>query len=164
MSDTPVTRWDLVRGFFAKDKDAFWWDHFTSEEKKLARMDVWQLAKLIEELKVRNLAGTEHQIIVAQHLLAARLAKIQALPVYLSLFTAFAGVIVGAYLTAAFQPAQPQSKCVCEYQSASAAKNGVTTLEKPLVIVAPSKPAISVPTNVKEGAAVQNNGKPSEKN
>ena len=63
-----------IRSFFARDKDEFWWNHFTDEEKELRRMDVWQLAKVINEGRVRNLAGEAEKIIVAEHMLSERLS------------------------------------------------------------------------------------------
>ena len=164
MSNTSVTFTDRIKAIFAKDKDDFWFTHFSSEEIALKRMDVWQLAKFIEESKVNEIAGTEQKRIVAEYLFKERLAKIQALPVYISIGTAFLGVIVGAWLTAALQKPQEQSKCICEYQSASAAKNSEPNVVDALVPVAPKNAPVSVPANVKEGAAVQNNAKPAEKN
>ena len=163
MAHTPVTLSDRFKAFFARDKDDFWFTHFSSEEIALKRMDVWGLAKVINEARVRNLAGEAEKLIVAEYMLKERLAKIQARPVYLSLITAFTGVIVGAYLTAAFQPAQPQSKCVCEYQSANATKNSEPSAVNALVPIAPKTPPVSVQKDIKESAAVQNNGKTAEK-
>jgi len=164
MSDTPVTYWDSVRAFFVKDKDQFWFRHYSSDEVAFDRMNAWQLAAVIQEADARNTVDWVTKKIVAEHLLAARLAKLQARPNWWAMVIAVCGVIGGAFLTTALQKPQEQSKCVCEYQSASTANNSVQALEKSLVIVAPSKSVISVPANVKEGAAVQNNGKPAEKN
>ena len=163
MSDTPVTRWDLVKAFFARDKEKFWQDHFTDEEKKLKRMDIRQLAKVINEARVRNLAGEAEKLIVAEYMLKERLARIQAFPVYLSLFTAFAGVIVGAYLTSTLQKSPEQTKCVCECQSGSAAKNAEPKVKDALVPTTPKHPVPVVPKDIKAGADIKNDGKPAEK-
>ena len=164
MSNTPVTLSDRFKAFFARDKDDFWFTHFSSEEIALKRMDVWGLAKVINEARVRNLAGEAEKLIVAEYMLKERLAKIQARPVYLSLITAFTGVIVGAYLTAAFQPAQPQSKCVCEYQSANTSENVEPKVKDALIPATPSQPALSVPKDIKAGTAIKSDGKTAEKN
>jgi len=75
---TPIPLSVRIRAFFARDKDAFWWNEATDEEKQLRRMDVWELAKVINEARVRNLAGEAEKLIVAEHMLNVRLAKIQA--------------------------------------------------------------------------------------
>ena len=83
-----------IRAMFARDEEAFWWSHFTDDEKKLARMDVWQLAGVIEEAKVRT--GQERLRIVAEHMLAVRLAKIQASASWGSGILGFVGALIGA--------------------------------------------------------------------
>jgi hypothetical protein len=88
-----------IRAFFARDKEAFWWNEATNEEKKLRRMDVWQLAKVINEVRVRNLAGEAEKLIVAEHLLNVRLAQIQAKASWGSGVLGFVGAIIGAALS-----------------------------------------------------------------
>ena len=88
-----------IRSLLARDKDAFWWRHFTDEELALKRMDVWELAAVIEEAQVR--AGMERKKIVAEHLLAVRLAQIQATASWGSGLLGFFGAIIGAALTVA---------------------------------------------------------------
>lgn len=105
---------DRVKGFFARDKNAYWWDHWTDEEKQLRRMDVWQLAKVINEARVRNLAGEAEKLIVAEHMLSERLARIQARPGYIATVAGLAGVVGGAFLTSALQKHETPPKCVCE--------------------------------------------------
>lgn len=105
-----------IRSLFARDKDAFWWNHFTDEEKQLRRMDVWQLAKVINEARVRNLAGEAEKLIVAEYMLSERLARIQARPGYIAVLAGLVGVVGGAFLTSALQKPDSQPKCVCECQ------------------------------------------------
>lgn len=105
---------DRLKGFFARDKNAYWWDHWTDEEKQLRRMDVWQLANVINEARVRNLAGEAEKLIVAEHMLSERLARIQARPGYIATVAGLAGVVGGAFLTSALQKPEAPPKCVCE--------------------------------------------------
>ena len=88
-----------IRSFFARDKYAFWCDHYTNEEKQLRRTDVWQLAKVINEARIRNLAGEAEKLIVAEHMLNVRLAKIQATASWGSGVLGFVGAIIGATLS-----------------------------------------------------------------
>lgn len=96
-----------MQAFFARDKDAFWWSHFTDEEKELRRMDVWQLAGVLEEAAVRP--GMEKKRIVAEHMLSVRLAQIQAKASWGSGILGFGGAIVGAALSVALASAWQRS-------------------------------------------------------
>lgn len=84
-----------IRSFFARDKRAFWWKHFTDDEKQLRRMNAWQLAKVIHE------ENTPEKRIVAEHFLNVRLAKIQATASWGSGVLGFVGAIIGAALSVA---------------------------------------------------------------
>jgi len=88
-----------IRALFARDKEAFWWNHFTDEEKKLREMDVWELAQVINEARVHNLASEAEKLIVAEHMLNVRLAKIQATASWGSGLLGFIGAILGAALS-----------------------------------------------------------------
>lgn len=88
-----------LRSLFARDKEAFWWKYFTDEELELQRMDVWQLAAVIEEAKVRP--GMEKRRIVAEHMLSQRIALIQAKASWGSGVLGFIGAVVGAALSVA---------------------------------------------------------------
>jgi hypothetical protein len=127
MSDTPITRWDLVRAFFTKDKDKFWWNHFTSEEKRLGRMDVWGLAKVINEARVRNLADESEKLIVAEHMLNVRLAKIQASAQWGAGVLGFVGAIVGSALSVTLTLALQSPKEAKSTVESSAIKASVAT-------------------------------------
>lgn len=98
MRTTPM---DLVKSFFAWDKHAFWFEHFTDEEKQLRRMSVGELAKVINEARVRNLAGEAEKLIVAEHMLNVRLAKIQATASWGSGVLGFVGAIIGSAVSVA---------------------------------------------------------------
>lgn len=99
-----------IKALFARDKGAFWWNHFTDEEKKLRRMDVWELAKVINEARVRNLAGEAEKLIVAEQMLNVRLAKIQATASWGSGVLGFVGAIIGAAISVALTMAFQSSK------------------------------------------------------
>lgn len=99
-----------IRALFSRDKEAFWWNHFTDEEMKLRRMDVWGLAKIINEARVRNLAGEAEKLIVAEHMLNVRLARIQATASWGSGVLGFAGATIGAALSIALTMALQSPK------------------------------------------------------
>jgi len=99
-----------IKAFFARDKAAFWWNHFTDEEKKLRRMDAWQLAEVINEARVRNIAGMEAKRIVAEHMLNVRLAQIQATASWGSGVLCFVGAIIGAAMSVALTAALQSPK------------------------------------------------------
>jgi hypothetical protein len=118
-----TTLLDRIKGLLSSDKDAYWWNHYTDEEKALRRMDVWELAKIINDAKVSNLVGTTEKIIVAEHMLNVRLAKIQSLPAWFAIFAGLLGVVGGALLNSSMQQPQEAVKCVCECKEASATQN-----------------------------------------
>lgn len=62
-------------------------------------MDVWELAKVVNEARVNNLPGEQEKLIVAEHLLNVRLAKIQATASWGSGALGFTGAIIGAALS-----------------------------------------------------------------
>lgn len=133
-----TTLLDRIKSIFASDKDAYWWNHFTDEEKKLRRMDVWQLAKIINELRVRNLAGETEKLIVAEHLLKERIARIQSRPTWFAIWAGLVGIAGGAFLTSSLQPPNEVNKCICECKTAG-------TLQKPAqepINAEPKKPAV----------------------
>lgn len=128
---------DRLMGFFAKDKNAYWWSHWSDEEKKLRRMDVWQLAHIINEARVRNLAGEAEKLIVAEHMLSERLARIQARPGYVATIAGLAGVVGGAFLTSALQKPETPPPCICDYP---VQKNTATPMPYVLPVVPPRVP------------------------
>jgi hypothetical protein len=125
----PIPLSARIRGFFARDKRAFWWSHFTDEEKKLRRMDVWQLAKAINEARVRNLAGEVEKLIVAEHMLNVRLAQIQAKASWGSGILGFVGAIIGSALSVSLTIALQSPK---EVQSAIEANNKKQAVAAPI--------------------------------
>ena len=132
--------------FFARDKDTFWWNHFTDEENKLRRMNVRELAKVIHELRVRDLAGEAENLIVAEHMLRERIARIQSRPTWFAIWAGLAGVSGGALLTSSLQQPNETNKCVCECKTTGTLKQPA---QEPIKAV-PTKPAvgnvIDVPT------------------
>lgn len=126
---------DRLKGFVARDKNAYWWAHWTDEEKQLRRMDVWQIAKIINEARVRGLAGEAEKLIVAEHMLSERLARIQARPGYIATVAGLVGVVGGAFLTSALQMPEtpPLFVCDCPVQQNNAAIPPVSPVVKPAV-------------------------------
>jgi hypothetical protein len=156
MSDTPVTLFDRIKSFFARDKNAFWFHHYSSDEKAFERMDAWQLAGVIHEANVRNTVDWATKKIVAEHMLGVRLANIQAKPNYFALVTGLVGAIGGVLLTAALQKPPEQTMCICEYQRSSAAQNSETTRVNPLTPVAQGQSAVGAPEDIKKSATKKN--------
>jgi len=118
-----------IRSIFAKDKDALWWGHFTDEEKELQRMDVWELAAVIQEASVRS--GMDKKRIVAEHMLNVRLAQIQSKASWGSGVLGFVGAIVGAALSVSLTNVlQTPSQAAHTTQQAIVAP--VKDLQKPL--------------------------------
>jgi len=86
----------LIRGLFARDKYAYWWEEISKEEKELALLNAWQLAAVIRESEECN---RDHQKrIVAEHLLSVRLATIQAGATKLSAWINVAGALLATGL------------------------------------------------------------------
>ncbi len=135
-----------IKALFARDKEVFWWNHFTDEEKKLRRMDVWELAKVINEARVGNLAGEAEKLIVAEHMLNMRLAKIQATASWGSGVLGFVGAIIGAALSVSLTMALQTPKGAPGTQERTSEKQSVSApvqkQTEPLAL--PSK---SVPSN-----------------
>lgn len=125
-----------IKGFFARDKHSYWWEHWTDQEKQLRHMDVWQIAKVINEARVHKNADEAEKLIVAEHVLSERIARIQARPGYIATFAGLLGVVGGAFLTSALQKPEPPPKCVCECQDGSSVqKNVVAPMQSPIATV-----------------------------
>lgn len=92
-----ITFADRLKAILARDKYGFWFKLATDEEKKLRRMDSWELVKIIHEASVCK-RQTETGI-VAGHILKVRIARIQSRATYVSIAVGFIGVLVGAALS-----------------------------------------------------------------
>jgi len=148
----PVPLSVRIKAFFARDKKAFWWDHFTNEEKKLCRMDVWQLAEVINEARVRNIVGMEAKRIVAEHMLNVRLAQIQATASWGSGVLCFVGAIIGAAMSVALTSAlQSPEEVKCNPERTSEKQAVSAPVQKTLEPMAPpiknfpSTPVVEIP-------------------
>ncbi len=141
----PVPLSAKFRALFARDEVAFWFDHFHDDERKLARMDVWELAKVINEARVRNLAGEAEKLIVAEHLLNVRLAKIQATAAWGSGVLGFVGAIIGAALSVALTLALQQKDAPRGPERASEQRAESAPIQKAPEPVA--RPVENVPSN-----------------
>lgn len=117
-----------IKSIFAKDKAAFWWGHFTDEEKMLKSMDVWELAAVIQEANVRF--GMEKKKIVAEHMLNVRLAQIQSKASWGSGILGFVGAIVGAALSVSLTNIL-QTPCEAGLYTQQTIDNPVKDLQKP---------------------------------
>lgn len=99
------------RALFARDEHAFWWEHFSDEERELREMDARQLAAALHEAQVRH--NNERRILV-EHMLSARLAQLQSRASWGSGVLGFGGAVLGAAmtvgLTAALSPSPEPTK------------------------------------------------------
>ena len=146
-----------LRGSFARNKEEFWWKYFTDDELELRRMDVWELAGVIQEARVRG--GMETKLIVAEHMLNVRLAQVQAKASWGSGVLGFLGALVGSALSvvlAAVLQREPKTGSLPAQHaypaptlsSASVASHGTATLTL-------SKPATAQPPSAPSSNAVQ---------
>ena len=87
---------ERIGAFFARDKDAYWWNLVTDYERSLSKMSLSDLASELQRTQVRN--ETANTIIV-EHMLAARLARIQSRGSWWSGWLGFAGAMLAAALT-----------------------------------------------------------------
>lgn len=90
------TKFDIIKSWFVRDKHSYWWNKYTDYELELSRMSVTELASELNRTKVRN--ETENTIIV-EHILAARLARIQSRASWGVGWLGFIGVILAVLLT-----------------------------------------------------------------
>lgn len=82
-------------------------------------MDVLELARVINEASVKNTVGTTEKIIVAEHMLNVRLAKMQSRPAWYAIWAGLLGVAGVALLNSSLQQPQETVKCVCECKETS---------------------------------------------
>ena len=160
---------DRIKAFFSSDEETFWFNHFTDEEKALRHMDVWELAKVINEARVRNLAGEAEKLIVAEHMLNVRLAKIQAKASWGSGILGFTGAIIGASLSIALASiTQTNNNEVQAHQENTNTEQAIYAPEKKIlksiaksIENTPSTPSTNIPA-VKE--TIKNNPSNTETN
>ena len=95
------TVWERVQGFVSRNPEEYWFNKFTDEERRLKKMDVWQLAEVIRDESISS--GRAERKVVAEYMLQQRLAKIQSNATFLGALTSaifgLGGVIIGALLT-----------------------------------------------------------------
>ncbi len=87
---------ERIGAFFARDKGAYWWKLVTDYERSLSKMSLSELASELQRTQVRQ--ETANTIIV-EHMLAARLARIQSRASWWSGWLGFAGAMLAAALT-----------------------------------------------------------------
>lgn len=87
---------EKIGAFFASDKRAYWWKLLTDYERSLSKMSLSELASELQRTQVRNeLANT----VIVEHMLAARLARIQSRAAWWSGWLGFSGAMLAAALT-----------------------------------------------------------------
>jgi len=89
------TKFDILKSYFHFDKRAYWWNKLSDYELQLSRMSLTELASEQNRTKVQN--EIENSIIV-EHILAARLARIQSRASWWSGWISFAGAMLAAAL------------------------------------------------------------------
>lgn len=107
------------RSLFVHDKEAFWWDEYNDYERKLAKMNLSELAGELDRTKVRN--ETANTIIV-EHLLAIRLARIQSRASFGAAWIGIVGAVVAAYFTFYLGQQSVTPKAECSAVSGAASK------------------------------------------
>ena len=83
-----------LKAIFSKDPNELYFEYLTDRERTLKKMDVWELAELIQKARVRQNMETER--IVAEHLLSQRIAQIQSKASWGAGILGFCGAIIGA--------------------------------------------------------------------
>ena len=89
-----------LKALFSKDSYEVYFAHLTDREREIREMDIWELAGVIQEARVRP--NMEKDRIVAEHLLSARIAQIQSKASWGAGILGFLGAIIGAALAFAF--------------------------------------------------------------
>ena len=138
-----------LRSLFARNKEQFWWNHFTDEERELREMDVMQLAAALNEALVRR---NDQRRIVIEHMLGARLARLQAKAAWGAGALGFAGAVLGAGITAAVAAAltpiqEPKIEVTCTCPEAQSPR---APLPAPQALPASSPVSSSAPTTSKK--------------
>lgn len=146
-----ITLLDRIKSFFARDKNAFWWNHFSDEEKQLRRMSVWQLARVIHNEGPQG--SSPEQRIVAEHMLSVRLTNLQTRATHIATISAFIGAIGAVFL----QSLQPPRECECKAHAHGEKQQGVAEPKQKLV---PPIIPLPVPNSNQEQGAKQPKANP----
>jgi hypothetical protein len=123
------TKFDILKSWFVRDKRAYWWKTFSDYELQLSRMSLTELASELNRTKVRN--ETENTIII-EHILAARLARLQSRASWWSGWLSFAGAMLAAALTFYLGQLSAISKNDTQVVPAASNKTEKRTIEKPV--------------------------------
>jgi len=119
---------DRVKAFLSSDEESFWFNHFTDEEKALRRMDVWEIASVINKSRANNLASDAEKLIVAEYMLNKRLTQIQAKASWGAGILGFSGAIIGVSLSIMLSQTI-SNEAQCAYEKTSP-KQAITRPEK----------------------------------
>ena len=130
MSESLIER---IGAFFARDEEAYWWKLVTDYERSLSKMSLSDLASELQRTQVRN--ETANTIIV-EHMLAARLARIQSRASWWSGWLGFAGAMLAAALT--FYLGQRSADHTPKVESAPVQKSEEKSVQKPVQAVIPA--------------------------
>jgi len=87
---------EKIGAFIARDEDAYWWKLVTDYERSLSKMSLSDLASELQRTQVRQEAANT---IIVEHMLSARLARIQSRGSWWSGWLGFAGAMLAAALT-----------------------------------------------------------------
>lgn len=92
----PPSLVEKIRARLARDKNDYWWKSATDYELSLSKMSLSELARELQDMKVRKeVANT----IIVEHMLTARLVRIQSRASWGSGWLAFAGAVLAAALS-----------------------------------------------------------------
>ena len=130
MSESLIER---IGAFFARDEEAYWWKLVTDYERSLSKMSLSDLASELQRTQVRN--ETANTIIV-EHMLAARLARIQSRASWWSGWLGFAGAMLAAALT--FYLGQRSADHTPKVESAPVQKSEEKSVQMPVQAVTPA--------------------------
>lgn len=150
-----LTLLEKIQLIFARDKDGLLWHFITDKELELKRMDAWQLATVIHEESVRQTLPQKK--IVAEHLLAVRLIKLQNRAVMVAAVFGVAGALLGAFATSIFQSPAQSVECINQQNAnansnSAAADTGKHSVAKPAVNPKPVEPPASNGAQNQSGA------------
>ena len=124
---------EKIGAFFARDKEAYWWKLVTDYERSLSKMSLSELASELQRTQVRH---EKANTIIVEHMLSARLARIQSRASWWSGWLGFAGAMLAAALT--FYLGQRSADHTLKIEPAPVQKSEEKSVQKPLQAVTPA--------------------------
>lgn len=129
------TKLDILKSYFALNRNTYWMKKFSDYELKLSRMSLTELASELNRTQVRHEA--EHSIIV-EHMLAVRLVRIQTRASWRSGWLSFAGAMLAVLLSFYLGQLSVASKNNPQIIPTTRDKTEVRAIEKPIPSVIPT--------------------------